>query len=60
MADRHHYYCSNNKSFLRISYMNKRQVVYLKCYSEDKDSEDDCSIGPVPKNLHLIKTDEQV
>lgn len=40
--------------------MNKRQVVYLKCDSEDKDSEDDCSIGPVPKNLHLIKTDEQV
>lgn len=34
--------------------------VYLQSDSEDKDSEDNCSIGPVPKNLHLNKTNEQM
>ncbi len=35
-------------------------VVYLQCDSEDEDSEDNRSIWPVPENLHLIETNEQM
>lgn len=35
-------------------------MIYLQCDSEDKDSEDNCSIWPVPKNLDLKKTNEQM
>lgn len=45
---------------LFIRYISSRGLVYLQCDSEDEDSEDNCSIRPVPKNLDLNKTGEKM
>lgn len=51
-------WCESSAPMLnpKIRYINNRGVIYLQCDSEDKDSEDNCSIWPVPKNLNVNKT----